>query len=309
MKRLIQLITISLLLMPSLALASSPELQVNPLKYVTTMIGPDVQDGYIDVANPSDTQVNIQATVQGFRQDDLAGNLSFFNNQAIQAAIKLSSTQFTLGPQQAVRVPFSVDPRQLPQGGVFAAIFFRTIPPAQSAATSFVSESANVGTLLLLQNGPADARIGRVAKLTMPFLQLGNGLYGTAQYQNTNHSTAPVAFSPALTAKIQPFGKPVHVTGPYVLPGSTRQFQVSRPGSYFGLLPFSLIDSSSGATTTRWVLACTGIYAFLLLYLFALIVVWVIARLMRRLPLLPKRRRRIETAPSHRPLDGLGPNK
>jgi hypothetical protein len=282
------LLLIAMLMLPSIALADAPSLQVNPLKYESTMIGSDVRSGYVDVSNPSDATVNIQADVQGFRQNDLAGDLSFFNNLAIQQAITLGLTQFQLGPQEAVRITFSVDPTKLPKGGTYAAIFFRTVPPEQSGDTSYVAESANVGTLLLLQNGPVGEQIGKVTQFDLPFVQFGNGIMGSAQYKNTNNSTSPVAFYPKLVTHVFPWGHATKLTGPYVLPDSTRKFQVIRPGSYVGIVPITLTDAVSGIATTRWVLACTGIYAFLLIFLISLIIVILASRVLRGQRLIPK---------------------
>lgn len=310
MKKLIFLTLLTSALLPSVTLAAAPGLQVNPLKYQSTLLGNDVRNGYVDVANPSDTTLNIQSSVQAFRQDNLAGDLSFFNNNTVSQAVTLGLTNFQLGPQEAVRVAFSVDPTKLPKGGTYAVIFFRTIPPKQSSSTSFVAESANVGTLLLLQNGPVGAHIGRVAQLNLPFFQFGAGITGTAQYQNTNHSLAPVAFSPSLTVRVLPWGKGTKFTAPYVLPVSTRQFDLIRPGSYLGFLPVSLIDNVSGVATTRWVLACTGIYAFSLVLPLSFIIVWMASRVLRNLPLTPRffrRRSRRNNEKVSRSLDGLGP--
>jgi hypothetical protein len=288
MKNLSRLLLLLLALAPTIALADVPSLQVNPLKYQSTMLGSDVRNGYVDVSNPTDATVHVEATVQGFRQNDLAGDLSFFGNLAIQQAITLGLTDFQLGPQEAVRVTFSVDPTKLPQGGTYAAIFFRTIPPQQSSNTSYVAESANVGTLLLLQNGPLGAQIGRVTNFNLPFFQFGNGLVGTAEYKNTNNSTAPVAFVPKLIERVFPWGHSYKLTGPYVLPGSTRIFQTIRPGSYVGLVPVSMIDGVSGIATTRWVIACTGVYAFSLIFLLSLVIVIAASRVLRNLPIIPK---------------------
>jgi hypothetical protein len=311
-RRLLTFLTLAATLLPSMALATSPSLQVHPLKYQSTMLGSDVENGYVDVSNPSDAPVNVQSQVQAFKQTDLAGDLSFYNDQTIAGAITLSITQFQIGPQQAIRVPFSVDPRKLPKGGVYAVIFFRTVPPAESATTSFVTESADVGTLLLLQNGASDQHIGRVTQFNLPVFQLGSGITGSAHYKNTNTTHAPVAFSPQLSVKIQPLGKATTFVGPYVLPLSTRSFQVDRPGSYFGLLPVSIIDHSTGLVTTKWVIACTGIYAFLLLYLLAILIVWSVARLARRLPIVPDRVKdwfRTEPEITRPSFDGLGPKR
>lgn len=306
---------------PHSANAASPGLQLNPLKYEDTLTTDKVRTGFIDVGNPSDTTITVKTDVQGFKQANLDGDLEFFLDDPIKQGIKIGLDQFTLGPREAIRVSFLVDPTKLPKGGVYAAVFFRTVPPAQATtATSYVTESANVGTLLLLQNGPGGERIGRIAQFDLPFFQFGAGLKGAAQYQNTNRTTAPIAFAPELELRALPWSRPAKFAGPYVLPGSTRQFSLDHPGAYFGLLPVSLTDAASGARTTRWILACTGAYSYALLVLLAIILVLAAFRLIRRQPLLPKpprlhrsvrqwwrRLRRRKPPVTKRPLDGLGP--
>jgi hypothetical protein len=286
------LLIASLLMAPAALFSGSaeaavPSLQVNPLEYQSTITGTDVRNGYVDVSNPTDTTINIQASVQGFRQDDLAGDLAFFQDSQVQQGIVLGLNQFTLGPRDAIRVTFSVDPTRLPKGGVYAAIFFRTVPPNQSSSSSFITESANIGTLLLLQNGPGKA-VGSITKLTLPFWQFGAGLTGQGRYMNTNNTAVPIAFSPKLTSHIWPWGKGAQFTGPLVLPGSTRQFSLTRSGSYFGLLPVSLTDQTTGQVVTSWVFACTGGYALGILFLVLFLGVIFAYRLFRGRPLLPK---------------------
>ncbi|MDB5178431.1 MAG: exported protein of unknown function [Patescibacteria group bacterium] len=305
-------LTLALALFSRTAYAASPGIKLDPLKYEDVIAGANVRGGHIDVSNPSDTAVNIEAEVKGFKQADLDGNLEFFGDEPIKEAITLGLNQFELGPREAIRVSFSVDPAKLPRGGVYAAVFFRTVPPRQASGTSFVAESANVGTLLLLQNGPGE-RIGQVTSFHLPFFQFGAGLSGRAEYKNTNHTSTPIAFSPGLETRVFPWGRPGKLKGPYVLPGSTRRLEVQRPGSYLGLLPVSLIDSASDQGPTLWVFACTGVYAYALLILLVMLAVFVAARLVRRQPLVPRRLRwlfgRRPAVPVKRPMDGISPKQ
>lgn len=132
------------------ARASAPGLQITPLQYEDTL-GTTVKNGFIDVANPTDTTIIVDASIRGFDQTGTAGNLRFFDDANLTAAIKLDLTSFELGPREAVRVLFSVNPAKLAKGGVYAAIFFQTRPQEGSSESSYVAQSANVGTLLLLK--------------------------------------------------------------------------------------------------------------------------------------------------------------
>jgi hypothetical protein len=270
--------------------AETPGLQVNPLQYEDTLTTSAVKLGYIEVANPSDTTISLQANVQGFRQAGTDGRLSFFDDAEISDGIKVDLPKFNLGPREAIRVAFSVDPAKLPKGGVYAVIFFRTIPPTQSSNSSYVSESANIGTLLLLQNGATGAHIGEISRLDVPFWQFGRGLTGGLNYRNTDRSKTAVGFKPSLTIRVLPWGKAGTFSTGLVLPASERIFRFDRTGSYFGFLPVTLTDTDSGHHATRWVFALTGWYQWLVLTLLVFVIVVLLVRprlitgLMRRRP-------------------------
>ncbi len=280
MKKLLAAVLLFATLLPSIpAEADVPGLQVNPLLYEDTLTSSTVKLGYIEVSNPSDTTITLQSRVQGFRQKDNQGRLSFFDDPQISDGIKVDLATFDLGSHEAIRVAFSVDPAKLPKGGVYAVIFFRTIPPAQSSVSSFVAESANIGTLLLLQNGGLGVHVGQITHLNLPFWQFDRGISGTLDYRNTNRSTTAVGFKPALTGRVLPWGSAPRLATGLVLPGSERQFAVSRPGSYFGLLPVTLTDIESHQNSTQWVFAITGWYQLLALVLVLVsIPLWITAR-------------------------------
>ncbi len=247
-------------------------LQVNPLKYDDT-VGGQVKSGYIDVANPGDAPVTITTEVDGFRQADLDGNLQFFHDDTLTIAIKPDLSQFVLGPHESLRMPFTVDPAKLPAGGIYAVIFFRTVPVMPSSNVSYVAEAANVGTLLLLNHGTAAQPTGQIAHLDLPFWQFGAGLVGSLNYHNPA-GAGGVAFTPALTTRVWWLG-PASLAGQLVLPGATRRLAVTRPGSYLGLLPVTVHDAATGRTATAWVFACTGWYPLVLLPVVLTLLWWV----------------------------------
>jgi hypothetical protein len=304
---------------PGVALADAG-LQINPLRYDDVMTGTTVKNGFIDVSNPSDTTVTIRTSVRGFKQADLAGDLAFFTDDALTAGIRPSLATFELGARESLRLVFSVDPSKLPQGGVYAAIFFTTIPPEGQSDVTYITETANVGTLLLLQNGGNNVKVGRISQFNLPFLQLGAGLTGTVQYQNTNRNTGGLAFSPGLSSNVFPWGRQVGFTGPFIMPQSTREFTYQRAGSYLGLVPVTLVASEGNSSVTSWVLACTGWYQWLVLvFALAVGVYWlmsyrdrksgrtrtrsgILGRLKRAIAQLWRRNRK---PPAKRPLDGL----
>lgn len=240
--------------------AAVPALQLAPLQYEDTLTPGQVFSGYIDVANPTDARITVRSGVQAFRQTGNRGDLEFFDDPELAAAIKPALDDFELGPREAVRVMFTVDSGKLPQGGTYAAIFFRTTPPEQSSASSYVTESAKVGTLLVLTNGAGAEHRGQVKSLSMPWLQLGDGLRGAYSFANTDTSSRPVGFKPQTSLTVLPWAKRHPVPSGLVLAKTTRQFDVTVPGSYLGVLPVTVTDADTKTAATRWVVAVTGWY-------------------------------------------------
>ncbi len=266
MKRAAIIVALLANLMPVLSVHSeTPGLQLNPLQYEDNLTTNSVHLGYVDVSNPSDAIITIESKVQGFKQTDIAGHLGFFDDPEITGGIKVDLARFDLGPHEAIRVAFSVDPQKLPKGGVYAVIFFRTIPPQQSSASSFVAESANIGTLLMLQNGGSGAHVGKITKVDLPFLQFGRGLLGTFDYKNIDRSITAVGFKPAVSVRVLPWGSSPKLASALVLPSSERRFEVDRRGSFFGILPVTLTDTDSHQHVTTWVFALTGWYQLVLI--------------------------------------------
>lgn len=249
--------------MAPIARADVPSLQLAPLQYEATLTPGRVASGYIDVSNPSDTPVTIVSKVQGFRQVGHDGELEFFDDPELAAAIKPGLDTFSLGPREAVRVVFSIDAAKLPAGGTYAGIFFRTTPPEQTSSSSFIAESANVGTLLILTNGSGATHRGQVAGLKAPTWQTGDGLQGSFSFENTDRSARPIGFKPQLSVRVTPWGiRQATATG-LVLPGTSRAFSFTRAGSYFGILPITVTDADTESHATVWVVACTGWYRWL----------------------------------------------
>ena len=280
MKRYIVILGLVLSLAPTAVLADA-SLQLNPLKYEDVLPDATVRQGFVEVSNPSDTGIKVTTSVRGFKQADLDGNLAFFDDPQLSNGIIPDLPAFVLGPREAIRVTFSVDPSKLPRGGVYAVLFFRTQPEATSSNVSYLLESANIGTLLLLQNGAAGKANGEISKLSFPLLQLGSGIRGTITYRNTDRNTGGSAVTPRLSAKIQIFGKDHSSDGALVLPQSARKLPLIITGSYFGILPLQV--SAAGAShKTVWIIACTGWYSYLLIVIIAALVGYGIWQLLRR---------------------------
>lgn len=264
------------------AAMAQASLQVNPLKYEDKLDSDKVRSGFIDVANPGDAAVQVRASVQGFRQADLDGNLEFFDSETFSRAIKPGLTDFEIGPRESIRVTFTVEPSKLPPGGVYAVIFFRTVPNAvPSSATSRIFESANIGSLLLLQNGPIGHATGQLDTFNLSFFQTARGIQGSIKYKNLSTDN-PSAIYPSFQVKTFPWGKPTTITGPFIMPGRSRRFDFEKPGSYLGLIPLFLTDKATNKTEVSWVLAATGRFSWLPPVLFASLITtlgyWIVAK-------------------------------
>jgi hypothetical protein len=266
---LVEVITVLALPIPARATATA--LQIQPLQYEDTLTPGKIKSGYVDVANPGDATAHIVTQVQGFRQSGTDGVLKFFDDPVLTAAIVPALTDFNLGPHEAARVNFTVDPSKLAQGGIYAAIFFRTVPPDQSSASSFIAQSANVGTLLNLTYGTGLARHGTITALKLPFWQFGSGISGSLLYKNTGSAPNAVGYRPRLAMRVLPWGHAPTLNSGLVLPGSSRQFPVLRAGSFAGLLPVTFTDLDTHTFATRWVVALTGLYAWVAWVLLAVL--------------------------------------
>jgi len=274
----------ALLLVPGLALAGAPALQITPLQYEDTLSG-QVKNGHIDVANPTDAPLHVEATVRRFKQQGTAGDLAFYDDSDLRVAIKLDLTSFDLSPHDAIRVLFSVDSSKLPAGGTYAAIFFRTIPADNPGSdSSYVSQSADIGTLLILTNGAAATPAGGVSELNVPFWQFGSGIAGSALIANSAPSQGGTAFRPSLTMHVLPWDRPAGQGTGLILPASSRHFGVAHPGSYIGLLPVTVTDAATHTSRTTWVFACTGVAGWVLLVLALTLLVLLVAKPFKRVP-------------------------
>lgn len=261
MKAFRNIILLGLMLLPAVA-SADVSLQVLPLKYEDTIKPNVVSRGYVEVSNPSDTTVTVTAKVRAFRQTGLDGNLQFYDNAQYQQGIIPDLPEFELGAREAIRESFSVDPSRLPKGGIFAVLFFQTKVTPSSSNNSYITESANIGTLLILQNGPATPTIGKLTRINLPIWQLGKGISGDAVVTNSDQSNGASAIKSALTTRVLPFGRRSEGTSSLILPGSSRTISISKSGSYFGLLPLS-VSLAGGPSQVKWVIAITGIYRYI----------------------------------------------
>lgn len=236
-------------------------LKVAPLKYEEHMeLGSD-KSGFVTVSNPNDTTITVSTYVRGFRQIDLDGNLEFYESEHLSEGIKINVDKFDLGPREAARLLFTVESNKLPEGGVYAVLFFETTAQKSSTDTSSIETGSRVGTLLILENGDKGVKQGAIEDLDVGFWQSGSGIEGAVLYNNTDAELA-LGFNPELTGNVL-WGKDRSIDSGLVLPGVTREFPFEFDGNYFGLLPITFADDVGGSEATYWVFAVTGVWQFI----------------------------------------------
>lgn len=251
LRRISALLLFVILLWPSVSRASVPSLEIAPLKYEASLTSGKSQTGYITVSNPGDATITVRSLVQGMRQIGTDGRLEFFDDPLIAKGITISSDNVRLAPREAVNFQFLIQPDALPRRGVYAAIFFETVPKASGSGTRVLT-SARVGTLLLLQNGGSGTSLGAITNITIPWFTYAESINGEVTY----HNTGVQARNPQL-ALSQGDGDQI-ADGPYTLPDASRSFRVRLKGNFAGPIYVMIRDRATGAVSSRWVFAITG---------------------------------------------------
>ncbi len=267
-----------LLAFPNAVHAAIPAIQVSPLKYQDTLVGTTSKLGFVDVSNPSDTTISLHSEVEAFRQINLSGDLQFYPDDAITQGITVSATDFDLGPREADRIAFTINPQKLPKGGVYAVIFFSTTPKPAETAGTVIMQSAKAGTLLILDNGGAGKKVGKISHSHLPLLQLGGGLEGSLSYSNTGPPPGAIAYNPTIGLKAAWWGGRSYVNGPLIFPGNTREFSFTKPGNYIGIIPLLLLDKDTGHQSLQLIFAITGIWRFITVFIFLIFIAVIATR-------------------------------
>ncbi len=265
----------ALLLMPAAAPAAevTPALKIAPLQYQETIPLGKIKQGFIDISNPTNQTLHLSSSVQAFRQVDTAGHLQFYESERMRLGIIPELSTFDLGPREAIRMKFTIDP-----------IFVRTIPDASANQGNRLITSARIGTLMILTIGTGGVERGTISRLEVPFFNFGSGIKGSLDYKNSGPSAKSVAFKPMLTAKVGFWGSAEQVKSSLVLPDSTRRIQVEQKGSYIGFIPVKIASTNTKTTqsTTTYIIAMTGywrILAVLLVIGISLVSMWIFRRL------------------------------
>lgn len=257
--------------------ASALGLKVTPLEYRTTLQRNEKKKAFIDVSNPSGQTIDVTTSVQAFRQINNEGALQFYDDPVIEAGIQTDLESFQLGSREAVRMFIQVDGQKLPEGDVFAAVFFTTAP---TQPKNGIGQLVRVGTLLSIVNHTPGERKAKVSGLTAPFWQMSDEVNGSYNIKNIGQSKS--GFYPEVTLSTWPSGKQHKLVGSLVFGGRERENQFAYD---IGVGIHKIEVSYGDSKQERWVVTMP---AWLVIAL-VLVVTIVVAEL-----LLMKRRRRIK---------------
>lgn len=229
-------------------------LKVAPLDYTVSLKKGEKQKGFIDLSNPTGVTMRVKTSVQAFRQTDDRGSLTFFDSEHISVGVKPDLDEFELGPHEAVRMYFLVDGTKLPEGDLFAAIFFTTQPAKQGAG---VTELVRLGTLLNITNVTPGQREAEIVDLSVPFIQFGGDIKGTYRVRNTGDPEKSTGFYPTVVLAVEPFYQEVVQRARLVFAGRTRENSFEIPSSRLG---FYKVSASHGdSTKAEWILVIDGV--------------------------------------------------
>jgi hypothetical protein len=233
-------------------------LKVAPLEYKTTLKDKERKQGIIDVSNPAGQAVKLRVSVQGFKQIDDDGGLQFFDDKKLSNAIKPDLTEAELGPREALRMSFTIDGSLLPEGDVYAAIFFTTELTQQ---TTGVGQLVRVGTILSIVNKTPGERSAEVTGLRLPFVQLSDTVSGSYSIKNTG--TGGTGFYPVVTVSAVPGGKPRQQESSLVFSGRERSNDVKYKAG-FGI---HRVDVTYGKSVkSQWVITIAPWMIVLILF-------------------------------------------
>ena len=257
--------------------ASAASLKISPLRYDASLKEGEKQKGFVDISNPTAKPAKIRLFVQGFRQTDNSGALTFYDNEAIRAGVQLDFSEVDLASHENLHLAFILDGAKLPSGDTFAVIFASTVPDVAGAS----AQSVRVGALLVINNGTPSPHVAVIQDLSGDMFQLGDGLSVSFNVHNTAALDKNTGFSPVITVSAWPYADDT-VTGPLVFAGLTRGIDYVKKGNYLGLLAIKVKTGSSEQTIYR--LAITGNWRFLLPILVFLVAfaIWLAGRVHKR---------------------------
>lgn len=235
--------------------AAQPSLKIQPLEYREFLESGEKKKGFIDISNPTHETQQVKVDTQAFKQINDKGELSFYDSDIVRAGIKTDYESFKLAPRQVLRMVFIVDGTKLPEGNIFATIFFTTQPTDASDS----GQQVRVGTILALTNKTPPSQHVAVTKLDFTPLQLGDRVEGDITVKNTGNPKKETGVYPKLKLQIDPlFESNFSFEGPLVFPGISRQKSFSLQSNRLGIYRLSVLDRTGNILASRWFFAATG---------------------------------------------------
>ncbi len=207
--------------------SSALGLKIAPLEYKTTLKKNERQTGVIDVSNPTSQTIHVKTSVQAFKQIDDNGGLQFYDDERTTIGIRSDLSEFDLGPREALRMAFTIDGSLLPEGDVYAAIFFTT---DLAKPRTGVGQLVRVGTVLSIVNKTPGSRSAVITDVIMPFLQFSDTVGGT--YKVKNIGTANGGFYPTVKVSDWPSGAKKDVESSLVFGGRERRNDFRLPTGF-----------------------------------------------------------------------------
>lgn len=255
MKKLLlgAVIVSSLLLVVVVPRVGAESLRVTPLQYTTELKKGEKKKGHVDIANASNETVTVKLYVNGFKQVDNKGNLTFFDDEQLQKGILLDYETAVIGAQQTLRLYFIADGAKLPTGDVFGVIFAETQPVTSRPGTV---TTVRVGSLIMLTNGTPGPRSAEITDLSVPFFQVGDTLDGSMTIKNSAPKGSATGFFPQITVEAQPWGGAVRSRGPLIFAGNQRTADFRLSSSQFGFYVVKV--KANNAEVSKLVFLMTG---------------------------------------------------
>lgn len=236
---------------------AQPSLKIQPLQHVDTLTKGENKRGYVDITNVQSAAVDVELSVQGFRQIDNQGTLKFYDDERLAQGIQLDLSNAQIPAHKTLRLFFTADSTKLPTGDVFAAIFARiTSEPGKGSAST-----VRLGSLLILTNGTPGERKTDITKLDTAIFQFGRGVDGQVSIKNTADPQTASGFFPDVTVDIWPFGPITTLHGPLVYAGNTRTVSFRVGGDFIGI--YKVTAAYEGRGVSHWVMAVTGFWQWL----------------------------------------------
>ena len=221
-------------------------LRVQPLQYKTELKKGERKKGFIDVTNPSNVSIEAKFYVQGFRQVDNKGNLTFFKSEQLEKGLLLDYESVEIAARKTLRLFFIADGTKLPTGDVFGVIFAETLPLMQTGAKTAV----RVGSLIMLTNQTPGSREAEITDLTVPFFQIGNSVRGSMVVKNPAPKGQATGHFPDITVGVSPWGKAVEHRGPLIFAGIARTVDFEQPSNAFGVYQVKVQANNAAKTAT-----------------------------------------------------------